>query len=253
MTDEKHMNAVTKVESTAVAATTPMDMLRIVIEQGADIAKIEKLMELQERFERNEARKAFDAAISAAKAKIKPIAKKRTVDFTSSRGRTNYVYEDLALVAAEVDPILAEHGLSYRYRAMQDGKKLTVTCIVSHRNGHSEETTLSAENDESGNKNTIQGVGSSATYLQRYTLKLALGLSAAKDDDAQASESDERPAGPDGYEDWRADMTALADEGLPKLQEAWGKSLGDFRRYVVKHDEQWWVELKKRAEKAATP
>lgn len=247
------MNAVTNVQNTAVMTTTPMDLLRVAVESGADITKLEKLMDLQERWEKNQARKAFDNAISEAKSKIKPIAKKRKVDFTTNRGRTNYDYEDMALIAEEVDPILAESGLSYRYRATQDGKRLSVTCIVSHRDGHSEETTLHADNDESGNKNTIQSVGSSATYLQRYTLKLALGLSAARDDDARSAAPEDRPAGPDGYEDWRADMTALADEGLVKLQDAWGRSHADFRRYVVKHDEQWWIELKKKAEKVATP
>ena len=37
--------------------------------------------------------------------------------------------------------------------------------------------------DNSGGKNSIQGIGSSITYLQRYTLKLALGLAAGRDDD----------------------------------------------------------------------
>lgn len=178
------------VESTAapvpvVQPADPMQMLAIAIERGASMDQLQKLMDLQERWERNQARKAFDAAIAAAKAEIKPIVKKREVDFTTQKGRTNYKYEDFALIASEVDPILSKHGLSYRYRARQDGNKLTVTCILAHRDGHSEETELTAFNDESGNKNSIQGIGSAATYLQRYTLKLALGLAAAKDDDAQ--------------------------------------------------------------------
>lgn len=180
------MNAVVehKPESTAVSVT-PMQMLQIAVERGADMAQLEKLMELQERWQANQARKAFDEAIAAAKAKIKPIVKKREVDFTTAKGRTNYHYEDLALIASEVDPILSEFGLSYRYRSKQDGNKVSVTCVIAHREGHSEETTLTALNDESGNKNSIQAIGSAVTYLQRYTLKLALGLAAAKDDDAQ--------------------------------------------------------------------
>jgi hypothetical protein len=177
------------VEATApvVSAVTPMQMLQIAVERGADMTQLEKLMDLQERWEKVQARKAFDAAMSEAKALIKPIVKKRSVDFTSSKGRTNYDYEDLPLVAEAVDPILTAQGLSYRYRAKQEGKRLSVTCVICHRDGHSEETTLIADNDESGNKNGIQAIGSSATYLQRYTLKLALGLSATKDDDGQGA------------------------------------------------------------------
>ena len=54
-----------------------------------------------------------------------------------------------------------------------------MTCVLSHRDGHFEETTLTAGRDDSGKKNAIQQVGSTITYLQRYTLKAALGLAAA--------------------------------------------------------------------------
>lgn len=172
-----------KAEPTGLSVT-PMQLLSIAVQQGADIDKMEKLMALQERWEANNARKAFDEAMTAAKAEIKPIAKKREVDFTTQKGRTNYMYEDLALIADEIDPVLSRHGLSYRYRSSQEAAKVSVTCIIAHRGGHSEATTLSASNDESGNKNSIQAIGSAVTYLQRYTLKLALGLAATKDTDA---------------------------------------------------------------------
>lgn len=164
---------------------TPMQVLAMAVQKGLSPETLNQMMGLQERWEANQARKAFDAAMAEARAEIKPIVKRREVDFTSNRGRTNYKYEDLAQIAEEIDPILARHGLSYRHRSKQDGKQLAVTCIVAHRDGHSEETTLAADNDESGNKNSIQAIGSAATYLQRYTLKLALGLSAAKDDDGR--------------------------------------------------------------------
>ena len=158
------------------------------MQQGADIAELEKLMELQERWERNQGRKAFEAAVAEAKSELKPILKSREVDFTGNTGkRTNYWYEDFAQIATQVDPVLSKRGLSYEHRAQQNAKTLTVTCVLAHRDGHHEETTLSADNDESGNKNSIQSVGSAATYLQRYTLKLAIGLAAAKDNDARSA------------------------------------------------------------------
>jgi hypothetical protein len=53
--------------------------------------------------------------------------------------------------------------------------------------GHSERTTLSATADTSGSKNSIQAIGSTVTYLQRYTLLAAVGLAAGGDDDGQAA------------------------------------------------------------------
>ena len=171
---------------------TPMDMLHKAVSSGADMALIEKLMSLQERWEATQARKAFDNAIAAARGEIPPITKNRKVDYTSQKGRTNYIYEDMAEIARTVDPILAKHGLSYRFRtASEINHPISVTCIVSHRDGHSEENTLSAPRDETGNKNAVQSLGSSLTYLQRYCLKAALGLAASNDDDGRGGKDDD--------------------------------------------------------------
>lgn len=229
---------------------TPMQLVERAMAAG-NLELVEKFMALQERWEANQARKAFVAAISAAKAEIKPILKKQEVDFTSTRGRTNYEHEGLADIAEHVDPILAKNGLSYRYRPKQDAKILTITCIVEHRDGHAEETTLFGANDESGNKNAIQSVGSTATYLQRYTLKLALGLAAAKDDDGRASSAapESTPEAPEGYADWRADMTAKADEGYEQFSKAWKTDATvNLRAYALKNDAAWREALIKRAQ-----
>src|SRR5580765_8436040 len=98
------------------SSLTPMGMLDRAIAQGAGIDILTKLMELQERYDRNLSRKAFDNAMAAAKAEIPIINKNREVDYTSSKGRTNYRHEDLAEIARTVDPILAKQGLSYRFR-----------------------------------------------------------------------------------------------------------------------------------------
>lgn len=242
------MSAVVERAEHPVVAANPMQLLQTALDKGASIEQMQQLMDLQERWEANNARKAFAQAISAAKSEIKPIAKKRAVDFTSSKGRTNYQYEDLALVAEEVDPILSKYGLSYRYRSKQEANRLEITCILAHCDGHFEETMLAAANDDTGNKNSIQAIGSTATYLQRYTLKLALGLSAGRDDDGRGAAAPKTDV-PEGYEKWKADMTAVTDEGFAKLESIWAKSNVDFKNFTVKHDLQWWNESKARARK----
>jgi hypothetical protein len=102
-------------------------------------------------------------------------------------GKTSYKHEDMGQIARTVDPILAQHGLSYRYRTKSEGGVVSVTCIVSHAKGHSEENTLTCGVDTSGSKNAIQAIGSACTYLQRYSLKAALGLAASDDDDGRAA------------------------------------------------------------------
>lgn len=181
-------------QSNVPTAVTPMDMIDRALIAGADPSTLEKLLALQERWEANQGRKAFDEAMAAAKAEIPTIRKNRTVDFTSSKGRTRYRHEDLAEIAATVNPILGKYGLSYRFKTTNaPNEPITVTCVITHRQGYFEETTLSGPRDDSGNKNAIQQVGSTLTYLQRMTLKAALGLAAAEDDDGKASEQTSRP------------------------------------------------------------
>ena len=126
----------------------------------------------------NAARRAFNEAIAAAKPKIPPIVRNTT-------GHNSKKYADFAKIASVVEPILAEHGLGYRFRS-ETSDRISVTCIIFHRDGHSEETTLTGPPDTTGNKNAVQAIGSTSTYLQRYTLMLALGLAASNDDDASA-------------------------------------------------------------------
>lgn len=197
--------------ASAPAVVNPMNMIERAIVQGAGIEIIEKLMGLQERWETNQARKAFDEAMAAAKAEIPTIRKNRHVGFDSRKAgaaRTDYRHEDLAEIARTVDPILAKHGLSYRFRTTSEiNQPVTVTCVVSHRLGHSEENKLTAGRDDSGNKNSIQAIGSAITYLQRYTLKAALGLAASNDDDGKSAEASDTIT-----QEQLDEIVALADE-----------------------------------------
>jgi len=193
------MNEVTAIQEQSVAADNvmPMDPMvsmieRVVMDPDSDLAKLEKMLDMKERLDEKAARRAFDLAMANAKAEIPPILKTGTVDYENTKGdRTYFKHETLGGIASVVDPILSKHGLSYRYRSKQDNGQLFVTCVVAHRDGFSEETTLQGGPDAGAGKNNYQAVGSAATYLQRYTLKLALGLSAATDDDGKTANAPE--------------------------------------------------------------
>lgn len=228
---------------------TPMDMLAAAVSQGADMEKLQKLMDLQERWEANNARKAFVAAMSQFKSEPIKILKSKDVNIP---GGAKFSHATLADVVDGVCSALSKYGLSHKWETKQEGDQITVTCIVTHRDGHTERTSLTARPDDSGKKNSIQQIASTVTYLERYTLMAATGL-AAKDMDDDGRGAGKKPVetvpAPEGYSGWRADMTALADEGLTKLTEAWGKSSSEFRRYVIKADEQWWGDMKAKAAK----
>ena len=164
---------------------TPLVMLNRAVQDGASVETLDRLMSMAERWEATRARRAFDEAVSLAKARIPVIA-------TNQAGHNNKRYADFAALARVVDPILGEFGLSYRFRTDQDEKTISVTCILAHRDGHFEQTTLRGPHDSTGNKNAIQAIGSTLTYLQRYSLRQMLGLASGDDDDGKAASNDEK-------------------------------------------------------------
>lgn len=166
---------------------TPLSLLSSALDRGADDHVLSQLIGLHERSRADDARCAFEAALTAAKAELPVIAKTQI----ASIGAKRYRHEDLAEIARTISPILARQGLAYRFRSSSGGERVSITCVISHRDGYSEENSLSAGADHSGEKNAIQAIGSTLTYLQRMTLKAALGLAAADDDDGKAAGSGE--------------------------------------------------------------
>lgn len=157
---------------------TPMEMAYHLIQNGADLGSVKEMLAMSKELAADQARRAFDAAVADAKSQI-PIVGKNATGHNSKR------YADFSAYAAALKPILAKHGLSYRFRSEQTDR-ITVTCVLSHKEGHSEENSLSGPADSTGSKNAIQAIGSTLTYLQRYTLIQALGLAASEDDDGHA-------------------------------------------------------------------
>lgn len=170
------------------ADNSPGALLRLALERDLDIAKVEKLLELQERYEAMEARKAYVVAMSEFKRADCPvIVKDSHVSFRNSKGQlVEYDHASLAQVVTQCVAALAKHGFHHEWSAKQ-GQGIQVTCRITHRQGHGEETTLLASADTSGTKNQIQSIASTVTYLERYTLLMALGLAPADDDDGRRS------------------------------------------------------------------
>lgn len=200
-------------------ATTPQQLLTIAVEQGADLDKLTKLMDLQERWEAGEARKAFTVAMTGFKAEPMEILKRKNVSFSG----TSYNHAELSDITEAIGPALSKHSLSYRWDIRQDAaNSITVDCILTHIAGHSERVTMSAPPDDSGKKNKIQQIASSTTYLQRYTLLAVTGMSTKDmDDDGQSAEGG---AAGGVVGDWR---DAFDDCNTVSELEAYRKQVGE--------------------------
>lgn len=196
----------TEQPGTALATTpqqpaTPATLVAMAVAQGADIEKLEKLMAMQERWEKNEARKAFVDAMAEFKREDLTIGKNKHVKFQTSKGITEYDHAELCDVTDVVVPALAKHGISHGWKVHQEGGRISVTCTLTHRLGHFEDVTMSAGADDSGGKNAIQAIASTKTYLERYTLLAATGLSTGGDLGGESDDDDGRGYAGHGIED----------------------------------------------------
>ncbi len=153
---------------------SPMAMMAELMSGGVDIDvdKMAKLLEVQKDWEANEAKKAYHVAMAAFKENPPVIIKDKNVSYSNTR----YKHASLANVASTINSALGKHGLAAAWTTGQKDGMVHVVCRITHILGHSESTELFAAPDATGSKNAIQSIGSTVTYLQRYTILALTGL-----------------------------------------------------------------------------
>jgi hypothetical protein len=160
---------------------TPMDLVALALREKADPGFLERLLAIQQQVRAEEQRMLFVEAVAAFKATSESVLPKESaVRF----GQTNYNYASLGAEVAAISKPMSAVGLvpSWEVEQTEDLKAVKVTCHVTHSGGHRESVSISSPLDTSGNKNPVQEVGSTVTYLRRYTLECALGLATAEED-----------------------------------------------------------------------
>lgn len=149
-----------------------------------DIGKMEALLRMQREVMREQARREFDMAMSAAQAEMEPVVRDAQNEQTRSR------YARLETIDTQMRPIYTRHGFSVRYGAAEQPRDgwIKITCTVAHAGGHSEVHCLDSPLDSAGvrgvaNKTAVQSVGSAITYLRRYLLCMVFNIVLTNEDD----------------------------------------------------------------------
>lgn len=181
MTTDEPTTLSTRVEP--AGNPTPMVLIQMAMAHNADVDKLTKLFELQERWvaseierEKREAKMAYIAAIGAFKKNPPVILKSTQVKFETQKGITEYMHATLDQVSRVIGDALSAVGIIHTWNITQPNGSVSVTCTLTHERGHAESVTMSAASDNSGGKNSIQAISSSTTYLQRYTLLAITGM-----------------------------------------------------------------------------
>lgn len=194
---------------------------RMATNPDMDPERIERFIALKERMDREAARKAFAGALAECQSEIPAIEERGQISYGKGKGDgpSYALWED---INETIRPILRKHGfaLSFRNGHTPEGK-VSVTAILSHREGHQEETTIVLMHDTSGAKNSVQAIGSSISYGKRYTASALLNItSRGEDDDGEVggklmSKADARQP----YAEMQAEIDAC--ETLDQLHMLW--------------------------------
>lgn len=157
-------------------------LARALLDKGnLDPDTLERILDLQDRYEAGQAKKSFEIARALLVENLpRLIPKNQNVSFQGAK----YTYADLPQIMRAVIPALQTHGFFVSWTNGKDGNDEVVTCILSHRDGHSVTNTRQAPPDTKGAKSAVQAAQSTVTYLQRQTLLSILGLVTADMPDA---------------------------------------------------------------------
>lgn len=169
------------VQENQLQATTPDQLLKLAVDKDLDIDKLEKLLAMKERWDKEQAKKDFVAALSRFQEECPELRKTKDVKFKTD-GAVIYSYAPLPDIDRQIKPLLKKHGFTKRWKMFDVAGKIKVVFILTHVGGHSEETEMEGESDKSGQKSDMQAKGASITFMQRYTLIGGLGLTTADTD-----------------------------------------------------------------------
>lgn len=224
------------VEERAVVPVTGASLMEVIAraaaDPNADAEKMERLLGLYERITAQQAKAAYTAALAQLQPRLPVIAERGKTD------KTKYAtWED---INDAIRPHLHDCGFALSFRVGRADGQVTVTGILSHQEGHSEETTLELPVDTSGSKNAVQAVGSSVSYGKRYTAIALLNITSRDpkdaDDDGQAAGSRRRPS--QAAQDAFAEINACDD--WPSL-ERWRDTKSQTYQGKVSNTE--WQEI----------
>lgn len=184
------------------------------------VDKLDHLLRLQERVRDTDARKFYNAAMSAAQAEMGRISTDALNPQTRSRYAT-YGQLDKAL-----RPIYSRHGFSVSFNTADSPleQHVRVLATVAHSEGHEREFQADIPCDGKGPKGNdvmskTHAAGSAMSYGQRYLLKLIFNVAIGENDDdgngATAAPGQHEPI----TEKQRDELLALADEvGADKVR-----------------------------------
>lgn len=166
---------------------TPMMLLQQAMESDStDVAKLEKLMDLQRQWKQDQAADDFAEAMALFQDECPAVIKSRSASFG---GKSAYTFASLDDIMHAIRPLLSKHGLTVSFSAdIRDGMIRVVCKVRRGRHVEESETTLPVPSDM--RVNDTQKMGAAMSYAKRYALCAALNITVTDRDDDGAGLTD---------------------------------------------------------------
>lgn len=163
--EKKNYLEVIKKKDVIINQPGPMEQAQQFLQAGGDLKSLEKMMDLQDRFEKKEAEKAFFIAMVQAQKGMPVIHEGRSNKATSSKYAA---YKDIVRGAK---PIYTSFGLSVSFYEGESKKEdyIKLCADVCHEKGHSKTYSMDLPIDDKGPKGApvktkIHGIKSAVSY-----------------------------------------------------------------------------------------
>ncbi len=173
--------SVLPMQATTQAVQVLTMLERVLSAPEFDIDRAERLWAMQKEIRAEQAKASFIEASSAMQAEIPAI--KRTGQIKNSAGTVQSTYAKWEHINEAIKPVLQRHGFALSFKTHQEGNAITITGILSHRDGHNETNSIVLAPDSSGSKNAPQAVVSAISYGKRTTAGALLNITSYDEDD----------------------------------------------------------------------
>ncbi|MEO0449066.1 MAG: ERF family protein [Pseudomonadota bacterium] len=182
------------VQSESVAMISMIE--RAASNPDVDPDKLERLYALHERMQSRAAETSYYASMAKMQPELPVVEHTKKISYYSKKlgkqvEKSSYTpWED---IDEKIRPIYTKYGFALSFAIDQSQENPTITAIVMHEDGHKTETPIRLPADMSGEKNVVQGVGSTITYGKRYAACAALNITTrgangeSEDDDGESS------------------------------------------------------------------
>ena len=163
------------------------ELIARAIDSGTDASTLERLLAMRKELKEEWAREQFNLDLARFQVECPIIEKKKEVK--DRNGKILYKYAPIDDIIDQVKKPLSDCGFSYRFHQDASDGKVKITCILSHRNGHEEsssmETGLATKTEIMSGP---QQIASTVTFNKRYSFCGVTGIMSG-DEDVDASKN----------------------------------------------------------------